>query len=168
MNTNNIQKVNYQKILDKITDKIEKECAEGENRPALFLHACCAPCSSYVLEYLTKYFKITIFYYNPNITPETEYTKRVKELQRFIHEAGYEEDVTFVEGDYDPQVFFEWKTCRKEDFAVITATHFVWKKPRRKLQRWERIIFRQPFQSARTKMPSGLMRLEKNLLINMG
>ena len=100
MNTNNIQKVNYQKILDKITDKIEKECAEGENRPALFLHACCAPCSSYVLEYLTKYFKITIFYYNPNITPETEYTKRVKELQRFIHEAGYEEDVTFVEGDY--------------------------------------------------------------------
>ena len=68
MNTNNIQKVNYQKILDKITDKIEKECAEGENRPALFLHACCAPCSSYVLEYLTKYFKITIFYYNPNIT----------------------------------------------------------------------------------------------------
>ena len=84
MNTNNIQKVNYQKILDKITDKIEKECAEGENRPALFLHACCAPCSSYVLEYLTKYFKITIFYYNPNITPETEYTKRVKELQRFI------------------------------------------------------------------------------------
>ena len=107
MNTNNIQKVNYQKILDKITDKIEKECAEGENRAALFLHACCAPCSSYVLEYLTKYFKITIFYYNPNITPETEYTKRVKELQRFIHEAGYEEDVTFVEGDYDPQVFFD-------------------------------------------------------------
>ena len=151
MNTNNIQKVNYQKILDKITDKIEKECAEGENRPALFLHACCAPCSSYVLEYLTKYFKITIFYYNPNITPETEYTKRVKELQRFIHEAGYEEDVTFVEGDYDPQVFFDMARGM-EDL----------------LQRWERIIFRQPFQSARTKMPSGLMRLEKNLLINMG
>ena len=93
MNTNNIQKVNYQKILDKITDKIEKECAEGENRPALFLHACCAPCSSYVLEYLTKYFKITIFYYNPNITPETEYTKRVKELQRFIHMARGMEDL---------------------------------------------------------------------------
>lgn len=65
MNTNNIQKVNYQKILDKITDKIEKECAEGENRPALFLHAWLRAlqqlCS---LEYLTKYFKITIFYYN--------------------------------------------------------------------------------------------------------
>ena len=107
MNTNNIQKVNYQKILDKITDKIEKECAEGENRPALFLHACCAPCSSYVLEYLTKYFKITIFYYNPNITPETEYIKRVKELKRYIREVGYENDVTYVEGTYDPQVFFD-------------------------------------------------------------
>ena len=85
MNTNNIQKVNYQKILDKITDKIEKECAEGENRPALFLHACCAPCSSYVLEYLTKYFKITIFYYNPNISPLEEYQKRVNEQKRLIY-----------------------------------------------------------------------------------
>ena len=84
MNTNNIQKVNYQKILDKITDKIEKEYAEEENRPALFLHACCAPCSSYVLEYLTKYFKITIFYYNPNIFPESEYTKRILEQQTLI------------------------------------------------------------------------------------
>ena len=86
MNTNNIQKVNYQKILDKITDKIEKECAEGENRPALFLHACCAPCSSYVLEYLTKYFKITIFYYNPNISPQEEYEKRVAEVRRLLQE----------------------------------------------------------------------------------
>ena len=106
-NTNSMQKVNYQKLLDKITDRIERECTEGKERPTLFLHACCAPCSSYVLEYLVKYFKITIFYYNPNITPETEYIKRVKELQRFIQEAGYEQDVTFVEGTYDPQVFFD-------------------------------------------------------------
>ena len=91
-NTNSMQKVNYQKLLDKITDRIERECTEGKERPTLFLHACCAPCSSYVLEYLVKYFKITIFYYNPNITPETEYIKRVKELQRFIQEAGYEQD----------------------------------------------------------------------------
>ena len=106
-NTNGMQKINYQKLLDKITDRIRMECAEGNNRPSLFLHACCAPCSSYVLEYLVKYFKITIFYYNPNITPKTEYIKRVKELKRFIHEAGYENDVTFVEGTYDPQVFFD-------------------------------------------------------------
>ena len=102
-----MQKINYQKLLDKITDRIGMECAEGNNRPSLFLHACCAPCSSYVLEYLVKYFKITIFYYNPNITPETEYIKRVKELKRFIREVGYENDVTFVEGTYDPQVFFD-------------------------------------------------------------
>ena len=106
-NTNGMQKINYQKLLDKITDRIGMECAEGNNRPSLFLHACCAPCSSYVLEYLVKYFKITIFYYNPNITPETEYIKRVKELKRFIREVGYENDVTFVEGTYDPQVFFD-------------------------------------------------------------
>ena len=53
-NTNSMQKVNYQKLLDKITDRIERECTEGKERPTLFLHACCAPCSSYVLEYLVK------------------------------------------------------------------------------------------------------------------
>ena len=107
MNTNNIQKVNYQKILDKITDKIEKECAEGENRPALFLHACCAPCSSYVLEYLTKYFKITIFYYNPNIYPESEYTKRILEQQKLISEMHFKNSVSFLAGSYDKEQFYE-------------------------------------------------------------
>ena len=58
-NTNGMQKINYQKLLDKITDRIEMECAEGKERPTLFLHACCAPCSSYVLEYLVNYFNIT-------------------------------------------------------------------------------------------------------------
>ena len=106
MNTNNIQKVNYQKILDKITDKIEKECAEGENRPALFLHACCAPCSSYVLEYLTKYFKITIFYYNPNIYPEAEYQKREAELKRLISEMPCTKEVALVDLPYVPEEFF--------------------------------------------------------------
>ena len=99
----NMNKVNYQKILEQTIEKNERE-----NRvPTLLLHSCCAPCSSYCLEYLSNYFKITVFYYNPNITPETEYIKRVKELQRFIQEAGYEQDVTFVEGTYDPQVFFD-------------------------------------------------------------
>ena len=104
MNTNNIQKVNYQKILDKITDKIEKECAEGENRPALFLHACCAPCSSYVLEYLSRYFTITLFYFNPNIYPPEEYHRREAELERFVEQAGYHYPV--VELPYDPQEFY--------------------------------------------------------------
>ena len=107
MNTNNIQKVNYQKILDKITDKIEKECAEGENRPALFLHACCAPCSSYVLEYLSRYFSIVLFYYNPNISPQQEYEKRVAEVRRLLQEMPLAGPVTLTLGDYEPERFFD-------------------------------------------------------------
>ncbi len=98
---------NYQKQLDQITENIEKNCTGADGRPVLFLHACCAPCSSYVLEYLVNFFRIILFYYNPNITPDTEYQKRVQELKRLIREAGYEKDVEFVEGAYDPQVFFD-------------------------------------------------------------
>lgn len=72
---------NYQKELDKI---IEDKCAAKGCAPTLFLHSCCAPCSSYVLEYLRKYFRITVFYYNPNITQEEEYRKRVTEQKRLI------------------------------------------------------------------------------------
>ena len=68
----NVQKVNYQKELDKILDRIQKE----NKVPSLLLHSCCAPCSSYVLEYLSEYFEITVFYYNPNIYPESENEKR--------------------------------------------------------------------------------------------
>lgn len=96
---------NYQKELDKITAQIGEQCPE-EQKPHLFLHACCAPCSSYVLEYLTQYFRITLFFYNPNITPDSEYTKRVNELKRFLSDAGYADRVTLIEGDYDPNVFF--------------------------------------------------------------
>lgn len=98
-------KSNYQKELDKITAQIGENCPE-EKKPRLFLHACCAPCSSYVLEYLTRYFRITLFFYNPNITPDSEYAKRVHELKRFLIDAGYEDRVTLIEGDYDPNVFF--------------------------------------------------------------
>lgn len=72
---------NYQKELDKIIE--DMDAAEG-CAPTLFLHSCCAPCSSYVLEYLRKYFRITVFYYNPNITEEEEYRKRVAEQKRLI------------------------------------------------------------------------------------
>lgn len=93
---------NYQKELDKVIDSI----TEG-NLPSLFLHACCAPCSSYTLEYLSRYFDITVFYYNPNISPESEYTKRVLELQRLLKEMPLENEVKFIEGEYLPEVFFE-------------------------------------------------------------
>lgn len=80
---------NYQRELDKIIERIgaAKECP-----PTLFLHSCCAPCSSYVLEYLRKYFRITVFYFNPNITEDAEYRKRVAEQKRLI--AAYNERLT--------------------------------------------------------------------------
>lgn len=80
---------NYQKELDKIIQNIG---AAGECAPTLFLHSCCAPCSSYVLEYLRRYFRITVFYYNPNITEDAEYRKRVAEQKRLI--AAYNEKST--------------------------------------------------------------------------
>ena len=89
---------------------MENEIAHNRQEqkvPALLLHSCCAPCSSYCLETLSEDFAITVFYYNPNITPETEYAKRIRELKRFIREAGYEKDVTFLEGEYRPERFFE-------------------------------------------------------------
>ncbi len=94
---------NYQKILDKT---IEQHVSRNET-PSLLLHACCAPCSSYVLEYLSQYFSITVFYYNPNITEEPEYRKRVTEEQRLISELPTKNKISFIEGRYDPERFFE-------------------------------------------------------------
>ena len=101
-----MNKRNYQKELDKRIEDLEKN---GEV-PSLFLHSCCAPCSSYVLEYLRKYFRITVFYYNPNITYSEEYFKRVEEQKKLIEiynrqSVGY--PIAVVEGDYKPQVFLE-------------------------------------------------------------
>ena len=73
-----MNKVNYQRELDQIIDHLQKE----EKVPKLLMHSCCAPCSSYCLSYLAEYFHITIYYYNPNITEQAEYQKRVKEQQR--------------------------------------------------------------------------------------
>jgi hypothetical protein len=127
---------NYQKELDQIIEGMRKDekCAAGGDVPTLFLHSCCAPCSSYVLSYLRQYFRITVFYYNPNITEDAEYHKRVAEQKRLI--AAFNEELTgsvggapvnggscavcdvdggngggyeihIVEGDYDPARFFE-------------------------------------------------------------
>ena len=94
---------NYQKILDKT---IEQHAGRNET-PSLLRHACCAPCSSYVLEYLSQFFSITVFYYNPNITEESEYRKRVAEEQRLISELPAKNKISFIEGRYDPERFFE-------------------------------------------------------------
>lgn len=98
--------MNYQIECEKIIAGLDSE----NNR--LLLHSCCAPCSSYVLVYLRKYFRITVFYYNPNISFEEEYRRRVAEQKRFIEELNRktEEDaypITYVEGDFEPERFFE-------------------------------------------------------------
>ena len=99
----NMNKVNYQKILEQTIEKNERE-----NRvPTLLLHSCCAPCSSYCLEYLSNYFKITVFYYNPNIYPEEEYRKRVAEQQKFIEKLPVKYPIHFVEGAYEKERFYE-------------------------------------------------------------
>ena len=94
---------NYQKELDAI---IERHQAAGEV-PRLLLHACCAPCSSYCLEYLAQYFSITLFYYNPNIHPAEEYAHRVAEAKRLVQALPVKHPVSFLEGTFDPQAFYD-------------------------------------------------------------
>lgn len=96
-------RVNYQRLLDA---KIEELKKEGKT-PSLLLHSCCAPCSSYVLEYLSEYFEITALYYNPNISPAEEYQKRAEELKRLIAELPAKHRVHFLEGRYEPERFHE-------------------------------------------------------------
>ena len=92
-----MNKRNYQKELDQVLDQL---CTDKEETaPTLLLHSCCAPCSSYVLEYLSRYFRITVLYYNPNIYPESEYHNRVQEQMRLIRELPTRYPVDFLEGD---------------------------------------------------------------------
>lgn len=142
-----MNRVNYQKELDKILEALEKEyagsaavkseadeqrsagkqrnagklrSAEANPAPArkkLLLHSCCAPCSSYVLEYLSRYFDITVFYYNPNITQREEYDRRVEEQGRLIRLMNEEKvskeewacvnGILLEKGAYEPERFFE-------------------------------------------------------------
>lgn len=95
--------MNYQKELEKIIDRLGRE----DRVPRLLLHSCCAPCSSYVLEYLSQYFEITVFYYNPNIYPESEYSKRIIEQQRLIDEMNVKHPVSFVAGEYEKERFYD-------------------------------------------------------------
>lgn len=97
-----MNKVNYQKELDKLIEKLE----QTKEVPRLFLHSCCAPCSSYVLEYLSEHFAITVFYFNPNIAPEEEYRKRVEEQKRLVEQLPAVYPIQFLEGRYEPEEFY--------------------------------------------------------------
>ena len=95
--------INYQKELDKLIQNLEKK----KKVPKLLIHSCCAPCSSYVLEYLSQYFEITVLYYNPNIYPESEYTKRIWEQQTLIEKLPAKHKISFIAGPYDKELFYE-------------------------------------------------------------
>lgn len=93
-------KRNYQKEMEKVLARLE-------GRKTLLLHACCAPCSSYVLSYLTEFFDIVLDFYNPNIAPESEYAYRRAELLRLIGEMPHAGAITVLESDYDERVFYD-------------------------------------------------------------
>ena len=95
--------MNYQKELDNIIEQL----IVSKQRPKLFIHSCCAPCSSYVMEYLSTYFDITIFYYNPNIYPEQEYHRRVEEQQKLIETMPLPSEIRFMQGEYETSDYYE-------------------------------------------------------------
>lgn len=95
-------RINFQKEMDAL---IEKNLSNGVV-PRLFLHSCCAPCSSYVIEYLSDYFEITVFYYNPNLYPDREYARRSGEQKRFIDEIKTKYPVSYFDCDFTPNEFY--------------------------------------------------------------
>lgn len=96
-----MEQINYQLKLDEIIRSLDGKT------PKLLLHACCGPCSSYVLEYLSKYFEITILYYNPNIYPEEEYNRRLNELLNFIPKVNYKNKVTVISDEYIQKDYYD-------------------------------------------------------------
>ena len=114
--------MNYQSELEKILAR------ESEHGKSVLLHSCCAPRSSYVLTYLRQYFKVTVFYFNPNITADEEYYKRVEEQKRLIAELNKENDgyqIQCIEGDYEPKSFLE--TVWKYSQLLWICAYKVWK-----------------------------------------
>ncbi|MDE5898067.1 MAG: epoxyqueuosine reductase QueH [Treponemataceae bacterium] len=110
------QKKNYQKQLDAVIGQLQHARTQEQDaaptprkKPSLLLHACCAPCSSYVIEYLAEHFAITILYYNPNIYPPEEYARRLVELERFLPRfaPAVEGGVRLVSAPYNPQEFYD-------------------------------------------------------------
>ena len=95
--------MNYQKVLDCEIQKI----LSGDKTPRLLLHSCCAPCSSYCLEYLSQYFDITVYFYNPNISRKEEYDKRAEELKRLVSELPAKHQIQVVIGAQEPDKFYE-------------------------------------------------------------
>lgn len=92
-----MEKINYQKICDEIL--------ENNIGKKVLLHSCCAPCSSYCIEYLSNYLEVTILYYNPNIEPIEEYNKRKEEQIRLINTIKTKYKVDYIDCDYDNDIY---------------------------------------------------------------
>lgn len=107
-------KRNYQKELDELIETLKNN--PSAKKPTLLLHACCGPCSSYVIEYLSSFFDITIFYYNPNIHPQAEYERRLEELKVFLNTfpAALQNKVKLVISDYTVEDYFSATRVREE------------------------------------------------------
>ena len=105
------EKINYQKIFDEQLNIIKLE----KKKPTLLLHACCAPCSSYVLEYLNSFFDITLYFYNPNIAPFDEYIFRANELTRLVNEMNLSDDVKIIIAEYTPNEFTEMAIGKEDE-----------------------------------------------------
>lgn len=98
-----MNRINYQRKLDRLIESF----SGADEPPTLLLHCCCGPCSSYTLEYLSDYFQITAFFYNPNIAPREEYDHRFSEFRRLVSEMHAKYPITIIEGEYHPSVFYE-------------------------------------------------------------
>ena len=95
-----MEKRNYQNELDAVTGALDR-------RPSLLLQSCCGPCSSYVLEYLTQYFDVTVFFYNPNIRPEAEFNRRLDTLKKLLADMPLEHPAVLLEPDWRGDEFFQ-------------------------------------------------------------
>ena len=113
------QKINYQKELESILDQLKK----NSTKQSLLLHACCGPCSSYVLEYLAKFFDITILYYNPNIFPPEEYQRRLDELKNLLPRfpEALKNNVKLIEFPYNPDEFYEAINIKEDSYLANEA-----------------------------------------------
>ena len=140
-------KQNYQLVLEKTLKALQAE----DKRPSLLLHSCCGPCSSYVMEYLAQYFDITIFYYNPNISPAAEFQFRAEEQQRLIREM----DLGVSSENMSRSASFPWqrdtKRNRRAANAASSAIVCVWRKRQELLRQAAFLILPPPFPSVPTK-----------------
>jgi predicted adenine nucleotide alpha hydrolase (AANH) superfamily ATPase len=103
MKNDSLPIISYQRWLDAKINKIKN----NKYRPELLLHSCCAPCSSYVIEYLSPFFSITVFFYNPNIHPQEEYKRRLEEQITLTEKIKVKNEINLIIGSYEPDLFFQ-------------------------------------------------------------